>query len=192
MAKEISTKIILYSGEKEEECDEWIMKSLAIARSKGWYEATETGFVADDDAKKKIDAMGVTYFTLACTSNAFRVIKNQKTAIDMIAALEERYEETEEDDHINLLEVYTSSKMTNTAENPEDWMLKIEDINERMAGVDNGYKKADAEIKIKILAGLPEEYSEVVTSEKRDLAGRSLKQVKRSIIDFCKRKFEKI
>ena len=69
-------------------------------------------------------------------------------------------------------------------------MLKIEDINERMAGVDNGYKKADAEIKMKILAGLPKEYSEVVTLEKRDLAERSLKQVKSSIIDFYKRKFK--
>ena len=58
MTKEISAKIIECSGEKEEEYDEWCMKSMAIARSKGWFEATETGFVADDDAKKKIDAMG--------------------------------------------------------------------------------------------------------------------------------------
>ena len=38
----------------------------------------------------------------------------------MIAALEDRYKETEEDNYMNLFEVYTSSKMTNTAENPED------------------------------------------------------------------------
>ena len=34
------------------------MKSMAITRSKGWHEDTEESFVADDDAKKKIDAMG--------------------------------------------------------------------------------------------------------------------------------------
>ena len=54
----------------------------------------------------------------------------------MIVVLEDRYKVTEEDNYMNLLEVYTSSKMVNTTENPEDWMLKIEDINERMAGVD--------------------------------------------------------
>ena len=88
----------------------------------------------------------------------------------MIEALQDRCKETEEDDCMNLLEVFTSSKMANTAENPEDWMLQIEDINERMAGVDASYKKSEAEIKIKILAGLPEEYSEVVTSEKKDFS----------------------
>ena len=35
-------------------------------------------FEAEDDAKKKINAMGVTYLTLACTKNTFRVIKNKK------------------------------------------------------------------------------------------------------------------
>ena len=109
----------------------------------------------------------------------------------MIAALEDRCKETEEDDYMNLLEARTSSKMVNAAENPEDWMLKIEDFNERMAGVDANYKKSEAEIKIKTLSGLPEEHSEVVTSEKKDLAARSLKQVKSAIVDFYKRKFKK-
>ena len=94
MTKEISTKIIEYSGEKEDEYDMWFAKSMAIARSKGWYEATEAGFTADNDEKKKIDAMGVTYFTLACTKNAFRVIKNRKTTMEMIEALHDRHKET--------------------------------------------------------------------------------------------------
>merc|ERR1711862_959072 len=109
---------------------------------------------------------------------------------EMIEALQDRCKETEEDDHVNLLEICTSSKMASAAENPEDWMLQIEDANERMAGVDSSYEKSEAEIKIKILAGLPEECSEVVTSEKKDLASRSLKQIKSSIIDFYKRKFK--
>ena len=100
MTKEISAKIIEYSGEKEDEYDMWFAKSMAIARSKEWYEATQEGFAADTDEKKKIDAMGVTYFTLACTKNAFRVIKNRKTTLDMIEALHDRYEETEEDQKV--------------------------------------------------------------------------------------------
>ena len=54
MAKEISTKIIEYSGEKEKKYDEWYMNSMAIARSKGWVKTTVTGFVADDDEKKRL------------------------------------------------------------------------------------------------------------------------------------------
>ena len=70
-------------------------------------------------------------------------------------------------------------------------MLDLEDINERMTGIDASYTKSEAEIKIKILIGSPEEYSEVITSEKRVLASRSLKQVKSSVVDFHKRKFKK-
>ena len=66
--------------------------------------------------------------------------------------MQDRHKETEEDDHVNLSEVCTSSKIANAAENPEDWMLKIEDINERMAGVDENCEKLEAEIEIKILS----------------------------------------
>ena len=120
MTKETSKKMLACSGEKEEEYDEWFMKSMAIARSKGWFEATETGFIADDNAKKKIDAMGVTCFALACTDNAFRVTKNQQTTLEMTKSSEETHEETDEDDCMNPLESCTSSKMKSTAVNPED------------------------------------------------------------------------
>ena len=93
MTEEIRTKIIEYYEEKEEEYDEWYIKSIAIASSKDWFKATKIEFVADNDKKNKIETMGVTYFTLACTKNTFRVIKNQKTAIGIIVALEDRYKE---------------------------------------------------------------------------------------------------
>ena len=62
--------------------------------------------------------------------------------------LEDRYKETKEDDYMNLLEVYIGSKMANTVKNLEDWILKIEDTNERISGVDTNYEKFEAEIKM--------------------------------------------
>ena len=54
-------------------------------------------------------------------------------------------------------------------------MLEIEDLNSRMNRTDNIYKKSEAEIKIKILTGLPEEYSKVTALEKQHILTRSLK-----------------
>ena len=184
MNKEVNTKTILYSGEKEEKCDEQFMKNMAIARSKGQHEATEESFEAKDDAKKKIDAMGVSCFTLACAKNAFRVIKNKKTTVKIIEALESICKEIKEEDRMSKLETCAESKIEDASAKPEDWTKDLEDVNERMPGIDARHAKSEAEIKIKMITGSPEECSEVITSKKRDLATKSLKQVKSSVIDF--------
>ena len=74
-------------------------------------------------------------------------IKNKKTTVKIIEALESRYKEIEEEDFTNLLEMCTESKMEDASVNLEDWMLDLEDINERMSGIDASYAKSEAEIK---------------------------------------------
>ena len=65
---------------------------------------------------------------------------------------------------MHLLEIYAESKMEDASVNPEDWTLDLEDFNERMTGIYVSYTKNEAEIKIKILTGLPEECSDMITS----------------------------
>ena len=183
MSSEDSMKrlnILYFSGENEEEHNEWHLKSMAIAKSYGWYEATVDGHDTTDSSKKKIDDKGVTHFAIACTKKAFQVMKNEDSTAKIIAALDERHKETEIEDYMSLLEAYACTEMKSTSENPEDWMMKIDDLNQRMKGISAACEKSEDEMKTKILAGLPEEHSEVATSEKKDMSTRNVKQIKKS------------
>jgi hypothetical protein len=185
-----STKInvITFKGDKRK-FDEWMIKTKSIAKAKGWDEAMNESFdpSADESTSAK-DAKGVQYLTLACEDRAFKIIKNKTTTKEMIAALKSRYEKKTVKGYIALLEKFTSSKMLSSKDDPEDWILELEDLNLQMKSIDPSYEKSETEMRAKILLGLPEQYSELLTVE-TEATTKPLSETIESIVDFYDRKF---
>jgi len=134
------------------------------------------------------DAKGIQYLTLACEGRAFKIIKNKSTTKDMIAALKSYYEKKTVKSYIALLEKFTSSKMLSSKDDPEDWILELDDLNLQMKSIDPSYEKSEVEMRAKILLGLPEQYSELLTV-KTEATTKSLSNTIKSIVNFYDRKF---
>ena len=183
--------ILPFSRKKSEDFSEWMAKSMSLAKARGWIDAIDSSFNADTDEKKTMDSSGTQYFTLACSSKAFKIIKNKKTTKEMVAALKDRYEENEMEGYMNLLEKFTTSKLADHKDDVEEWMLDLEDLNLQMKEIDAAHEKSDAEMRAKILMSLPPEYSEIVTVEK-EKPNKTLSATQKSLVNFYERKFKSL
>ena len=77
-------------------------KSISLAKAREQIDVIDRSFNADTNEKKKLDSSGMQSFTLACSSKALKIIKNENTLKDRVAALKECYEENKIDNYINL------------------------------------------------------------------------------------------
>ena len=84
---------------------------------------------SDDASASTKDAKGVQCLMLACEGCTLQIIKNKTTTKDMIAALKGCYEKKTVKGCIALLEKFTLLKMLSSKDDPEDWILELEDLN---------------------------------------------------------------
>ena len=157
-------KFYVFDGEDEDKWNEYSIKMLAFAETKGWMEGL-TDENTSDEKKKKAKS----YPTMSLAGKAFKFLIRSKNPKDIWEALVEEFAPTEEDDRYELEEKFKRCTMVDDYSNPTDWFDRID------------------EIKLQIRMNLPEEvYSEVITLFK-DYANISLKEMKQKIKQFHRR-----
>lgn len=197
---EETIKVIKFDGAKEDEWRIWNTKLRAIAAIKNWEERLDNKIdskidqkkPANDDERKivKQENDAKLYLTLACTGTAFEYIVGKKSAKEMYESLKDRYEPEEVDDYLELMDKFQNCRLENEESDPEKWFHKIEHLRVRMKNIDADYNKNDLEIKAFILKNLPKEYSEIVTIEMKTMAKTELKDMKKEIMKFYRRKIK--
>ena len=139
-----SVKFYVFNGEDEEKWNEYCIKTLAFAETKGWVEGlTEKN--AADDLKKKAKS----YLTMSLTGKAFKFLNRSKEPKDIWDALEEEFAPTEEEDRYELEEEFKQCKMLDQYDNPTDWFNQLDEINTRIGNIEGGkYIKTEDDIKL--------------------------------------------
>ena len=130
------------------------------------------------------------YLTLACSGTAFEYIVGRDNAYEMYQSLKSRYEPDGIDDYVDLTNKFLNCTLEDSTNEPEKWFHQLENIRSRMKGIDKCYAKSDIEMKAFILNNLPEEYSELITSEIKTMKTTSLDEMKKGIMKFYLRKFK--
>lgn len=178
-----SVKYYVFDGENEERWNEYSIKTLAFAESKGWSEG-----LISESASKDSKTSAKNYLTMSLTGKAFRFVNQTKTACEIWEALKDEYAPTEEEDRYELEQEFKQCMMESNNSNPTDWFNMLDQINARFSNIENGkFMKSDEDMKLHIRMNLPEElYSEVITSFK-DYSTMSLRQVKKDIKSFYRR-----
>ena len=108
----------------------------------------------------------------------------------MYQSLKSRYEPDGIDDYVDLTNKFLNYTLDDSTNEPEKWFHQLENIRSRMKGIDKCYAKSDIEMKAFILNNLPEEYSELITSEIKTMKTTSLDEMKKGIMKFYLRKFK--
>ena len=178
-----SVKYYVFDGEDEERWNEYSIKTLAFAETKGWKEGL-TDKNASDEKKKKAK----NYLTMSLTGKAFRFINQSRNADEIWNALIDEYAPTEAEDRYDLEEEFKQCFMEDPHGNPTDWFNMLDEINSRFCNIENGkFQKSEEDMKLHIRMNLPEElYSEVITSFK-DYSSMTLRQVKKEIRAYYRR-----
>ena len=81
-----SVKYYVFDGEDEDKWNEYSIKTLAFAETKGWMEGL-TDENASDEKKKKAKS----YLTMSLTGKAFKFLNRSKNTKDIWEALEEEF-----------------------------------------------------------------------------------------------------
>ena len=104
----------------------------------------------------------------------------------------EKYRPTEEEDLTQLSLEFANCRLESTDDDPTEWFLKLDRINERLRSIgdDQKYAKQEHEIKIHMMGNLPKEYSEIVTKLSGTLNSLTLNQVEKEIESHWKYKFD--
>ena len=92
-----SVKYYVFDGENEERWNEYSIKTLAFAESKGWSEG-----LTSESASKDSKTSAKNYLTMSLTGKAFRFVNQTKTACEIWEALKDEYAPTEEEDRYEL------------------------------------------------------------------------------------------
>ena len=96
-----SVKYYVFDGEDEDKWNEFSIKTLAFAETKGWMEGL-TDKIALDEKKKKAKS----YLTMSLTGKVFKFLNQSKNPKDIWEALEEEFAPTEEDNRYELEEEF--------------------------------------------------------------------------------------
>ncbi len=128
---------------------EWSQKTLAIASAKKWRRAilndwdiaaieANTDRTSDDETKLTQNDKAWTYLVLACKGKAFNIVARVKdnNAFKAWKALEKKYEPKKIDSYINLTEEFANFEMKTEHSDPSEFIDQLEELNERMAQID--------------------------------------------------------
>ncbi len=155
-------KVFKFSGKDRSKWREWKIKTLAYARRKGFVEAftktySEEELEADENVMKR--DLAIDYLISSLTDSAFTKVTS-KTTEDPYQAwniLNQAYERREEED-LESVQVELSNLKMGKHEEPDDFYNKLLLINERLSKISGKYELDDLQMKIHLLAKLPDEY----------------------------------
>ena len=112
--------------------------------------------------KKSLDAAAM--LTCSVRNKDLKMLakckKNPKKMFDMIC---EKYGNREDSDLTELLEDFATCKLKSKWEDPMDWFVELDAINEQLQEIDDDFAKSEKEICAHILSSLPRGYSGVKT-----------------------------
>ena len=178
---ETSTRYFPFDGTDPSKWREWSQKVLSVGRRKKWAAALLNDYANEgvtdaslnttqqDQVEKNDNAWN--YLIASCTDKAFDIIDlkgsadrvdppNQRdNAFAAWEALMKKFQPTDSDAYVKLMEEFAGCKLQNKKDDPEDWITKMNLINRRLRGMGKG--KDEEEIIATILAGLPEEYESI-------------------------------
>lgn len=179
-------KVFKFSGKDRTKWREWKIKTLAYARRKGFSEAFTKKY---DEDELKIEAnilkrdLAIDYLISSLTESAFTKVTS-KTTDDPCTAwsiLHQAYERREEEDLESVQVELSNLKMSKTEE-PDDFYNKLLLINERLSKISDKYELDDLQMKIHLLAKLPEEYQ--VTKKAIQVNGLGKKDIEDIVKDL--------
>jgi hypothetical protein len=192
MVEEKAIRTLPFDGNADK-WRKWKLKFLAKARAGGYKKILtgetvvppDTGVVTDDDIKvielnyKAYDALA-----LACEGVAFGAIESAVTAglSDGDAHLAwtnllERYELTTKMSLVQLKRDFTTKRLEDASADPDLWIQDLEHLRLRIKGVAGATPISDDDMIAHILANLPEDYSELITSVEIELSRVSVTTV---------------
>ncbi len=129
---------------------------------------------------------------LCCTGIPFSLVENAKTknhpygdAALAWKRLKEKFEEETAASKFELKKQFVMCKPL-TGQDPDAWMMDLEHLRNRLSAM--GTRMKDDDIIAHIIANLPEEYNELVTSLETNLESLSVKRLKERIRSFYMRR----
>ena len=155
-------KVFKFSGKDRTKWREWKIKTLAYARRKGFVEAFTKKYDKED---LKIDEnvtkrdLAIDYLISSLTDSAFTKVTSKTTEDPYLAwnILNQAYERREEED-LESVQVELNNLKMEKHEEPDDFYNKLLLINERLSKISEKYELDDLQMKIHLLAKLPDEY----------------------------------
>jgi hypothetical protein len=77
------------------------------------------------------------------------------------------------------------------SDDPDEWFTKLDKINNKLAAIDECYRKQDYELKAHLIANLPEGYKDVITKINGSEDKYTTKEIEKEIQDKWKQSFKK-
>ena len=157
-------KYYVFNGENEDKWNEYSIKTLTFAETKGWVEE-----LFDKNASEEMKKKAKSYLTNSLTGKVFKFLNRSREPKDIQDALEEEFAPTEDEDRYELEEEFKQCKMVDQYGNFRVQFNQLDEINTKIGNIERGkYTKTDDNIKLQIRTNLPESlYSEVITSFKK-------------------------
>ena len=166
-----TVRYVRFSG-KGSDFNEWKVKTMSLARRKGF--ATylkEDGLLSDD---KKIsegyengNADAWDQLVLSLTGSPFNLIQEANEVAHLAwKILLNKYEVSDEKQEslTDVTEEWNSSSLRSTKIDPDDWFSVLFLINSRFEKIKKEYKKDDDSMKAHVLVNIPAEFEMVKTS----------------------------
>ncbi|KAG9303060.1 hypothetical protein G9A89_000290, partial [Geosiphon pyriformis] len=161
--EEMSTtlKVFKFGSMDRTKWRECKIKTLAYARRKGFSEAFTKKY-DNDELKIKANIlkrdMAIDYLISSLTESAFTKVTSLTTEDPCTAwSILHAYKSCKEE-HLKSVQVELSNLKMGKTEEPDDFFNKLLLINERLSKISKKYKLDNLQMKIHLLAKLPEEY----------------------------------
>ena len=166
-----SVRYVKFTG-KGSEFNEWKVKTLALARRKGFAEYLKEDRESSKDsleAKKFIkgNADAWDQLVLSLTGTAFDLIQEaDENAHKAWKLLLRKYEVSDEKQEslTDVTDEWNKSKLESVKMDPDDWFSTLFRINKKFGRIKKEYEKDEDTMKAHVLVNLPEEYKAVRTN----------------------------
>jgi hypothetical protein len=157
--------------------DEWRFKTEAIIRKKGWSKALkpnvkiptdeemESGrLTAEEISLYEANTEAYDQIVMGCSGVPLGLVTRANgSARKAMENLSSKYAGSSKGDLTTLLTKFVRCKLESLSDNPDEWFTKLDKINNKLAAIDECYRKQDYELKAHLIANLPEGYKNVIT-----------------------------
>ena len=158
----------------QDEFERWRILNMMRMTEKDWHESLENDWGETSSAtteQKKKDLHARCLMLTKTKGIAFKMIKNIKSAKEMMKKLDDRYMGSQDEDKRgnDLLETWSKAlhMKGNEYGNPNSWMELVTNTAIELEECNKEYKKSNREIMVSLVHGLPDVYDE--KGIKRDL-----------------------
>ena len=184
--------------------DEWRFKTMAIIRKKGCsapfnltaviptdeeLAATSVTDVQKEMAKANQEAYD--QILMGCSGIPLGLVRRANgNARDALKNLDMKYASKDTSYLTSLLQKFASCRLESLEIDPDKWFIELDSINEKLASINEQYKKKDYEVKAHLLGNLPDGYEDVQTKLSGEEGRLSVTDIEKEIADKWKRAYK--